>query len=54
MEDKYHINANVFITAHRQTYPFDTTPGFWIQLVEKAADRIIIIEGVEKEFLSYR
>jgi len=32
MEVKYIIDANIFITAHRQIYPFDIAPGFWEQL----------------------
>jgi len=52
MGDKYIIDANVFITAHRQLYPFDIAPSFWDQLVEKASDKIIIIiEEVQKELL---
>lgn len=35
MRDKYLIDANVFMTAHRQLYPFDLAPGFWKQLVLK-------------------
>lgn len=49
MRDKYLIDANVFITAYRQLYPFDLAPSFWEQLVEKASYRIVIIEKVEKE-----
>jgi hypothetical protein len=49
MRDKYLFDANVFMTAHRQLYPFDLAPGFWEQLVEKASDRIVIIEEIEKE-----
>jgi len=51
MEDKFLIDANVFMTAHRQLYPFDIALGFWEQLVEKASGRIIIIEEVQKEIL---
>ncbi len=51
MEHKYLIDANIFITAHRKTYPFDIAPSFWKQLVDKAADKIIIIEKVEDEIL---
>lgn len=51
MEHKYIIDANVFITAHRQIYPFDIAPSFWEQLVDKAADKIIIIEEVQNEIL---
>jgi hypothetical protein len=49
MRDKYLIDANVFMTAHRQWYPFDLAPGFWEQLVEKASSRIVIIEEIQKE-----
>lgn len=51
MESKYIMDANVFITAHRQMYPFDVAPGFWKQLVDKAADKILIIEEVQNEIL---
>ncbi len=49
MTDKFLIDACVFITAHRQLYPFDLVPSFWVQLVEKASDRIVIIDAVQKE-----
>lgn len=51
MGDKYILDANIFITSHRQLYPFDIAPSFWDQLVEKASDKIIIIEEVQKELL---
>ena len=51
MEYKYIIDANVFITAHRQRYPFDIAPSFWEQLVDKAADKMLIIEDVQNEIL---
>lgn len=51
MGDKYLLDANVFITAHRKFYPFDIVPSFWRQLVEKAADKIIIIEEIDNELL---
>jgi hypothetical protein len=49
IRDKYLIDANVFMTAHRQLYPFDLAPSFWEQLVERASDRIVIIEEIQKE-----
>ncbi len=52
MEHKYIIDANVFITAHRQIYPFDIVPSFWEQLVDKAADKIVIIEDVQEEIIN--
>jgi hypothetical protein len=51
MGNKYIIDSNVFITAHRQIYPFDVAPSFWEKLVEKASGKIIIIEAVQKEIL---
>ena len=51
MECKYIVDANIFITAHRQRYPFDIAPSFWEQLVEKAAHKIIILEEVQNEIL---
>lgn len=51
MESKYIMDANVFITAHRQRYPFDVATSFWEQLVDKAADKILIIEEVQGEIL---
>lgn len=52
MSRKYLVDANVLMTAHRQLYPFDLAPGFWEQLLEKAADSIIIIEQVDQEILA--
>lgn len=51
MADKYLIDANIFITAHRQHYPFDVAPSFWEQIVEKASDKIVIIEQVQAEII---
>lgn len=51
MNRKYLIDSNIFITAYRQIYPFDIAPGFWDQMIEKAADSIIIIENVDEEIL---
>lgn len=49
MADNYLIDANIFITAHREYYSFDIAPSFWEQLIEKASDKIIIIERVKNE-----
>lgn len=51
MDSKYVMDTNVFITAHRQMYPFDVAPSFWEQLIDKASDKMIIIEQVENELL---
>lgn len=52
MENKYLLDANVLITAHRQWYPFDIVPSFWKQLVEGVADKVVIIKEVEDEILN--
>ena len=49
MNKKYIIDSNIFITAHRQIYPFDIAPGFWEQIIKKGANQIIIIEPVNDE-----
>lgn len=49
MRDKYLIDANVFMTAHRKFYPFDIAPSFWLQLVEKGSNNIVVIEEIQKE-----
>lgn len=51
MDNKYIVDANIFITAHRQIYPFDVVPSFWEQLIEKSAHKIIILEEVQNEIL---
>ena len=51
MGNKYIVDSNIFITAHRQIYPFDIAPSFWEKLAEKASGKIIIIEAVQKEIL---
>lgn len=51
MGNKFMLDSSAFMTAHRLRYPFDVAPGFWKQLVEKASDKIIIIEKVQKEIL---
>ncbi len=51
MGNNYIVDSNIFITAHRQIYPFDIAPSFWEKLAEKASGKIIIIEAVQKEIL---
>jgi hypothetical protein len=51
MANKHLVDANIFITAHRQYYPFDLAPSFWDQIIEKASDKIVIIEKVDKEIV---
>lgn len=48
---RYLIDSNIFITAHRALYPFDIAPGFWEQLIDKASEKIVIIEKVNDEIL---
>ena len=49
MDRQYIIDANVFITASRQLYPFDIMPGFWEQLLEKGEGKLILIDKVKEE-----
>ncbi len=51
MGKKYLLDSNILITAHRTLYPFDIAPGFWKQLIDKASNKIIIIEKVSEEIL---
>lgn len=51
MNNNYLIDSNIFITAHRLLYPFDIAPGFWEQLIEKASEKMIIIEKVNNEIV---
>lgn len=51
MNNNYLIDSNIFITAHRLLYPFDIAPGFWGQLIEKASEKMIIIEKVNNEIV---
>lgn len=44
------IDTNVFIQAHRMTYPMDIVPGFWKKMAELAEREIIIsIDKVKNE-----
>lgn len=47
---KYLLDANVFISAHRSTYPLDVFPSFWQWLEsESYLDRIYTISEVYDE-----
>jgi hypothetical protein len=44
------IDTNVFIQAHRMTYPLDIVPGFWTKMADLAEREIIIsIDKVKEE-----
>ena len=44
------LDANVFIQANRQYYPFDLAPGFWASLVRRAEEgRVESIDRVRTE-----
>lgn len=48
--NKYLLDSNVFIQAHRMYYPFDVVPGFWHKLIELADKEVIIsIDKVRRE-----
>lgn len=50
MEPVFIIDSNVFIQAHRMTYPLDIVPGFWKKMAELAERKIIIsIDKVKEE-----
>lgn len=48
--ERYLLDANVFINAHRESYPFDVVPGFWAALaVHHERKRVFSIDRVRKE-----
>ena len=50
MEPLFIIDTNVFIQAHRTTYPLDIVPGFWEKIIDLAnRDKIISIDKVKNE-----
>lgn len=51
MSGLYLFDANVFIDAWQEYYAIDIAPGFWIQLLDKAPGKIVVIESIEKEIL---
>ena len=51
----YLLDANVYITAHRNYYAFDLCPGFWGCLIHHFnAGRILSIDRVRDELLEQR
>jgi predicted nucleic acid-binding protein len=47
---RYLLDTNIFIQAHRATYPLDVVPSFWNKLKDLADEGIIIsIDKVKKE-----
>lgn len=53
--NKYLLDSNVFIQAHRMHYPFDVVPSFWKKLIELSKKEIIIsIDKVRKEICDKR
>ncbi|MDC3411862.1 DUF4411 family protein [Aquibacillus sp. 3ASR75-11] len=52
MSEKYLLDANVFIEAHRRYYAFDIAPSFWTTLQKLAEDeKIISIDRVKGEII---
>ena len=48
--NKYLLDSNVFIQAHRMHYPFDVVPSFWNKLLDLSDNQTIIsIDKVKKE-----
>lgn len=47
---QYVLDANIFIQAHRSTYPLDVVPSFWNKIKALAeAETIVSIDKVKKE-----
>lgn len=47
---KYLLDSNVFIQAHRHSYPFDVFPSFWNKLLDLSNRELICsIDKVKKE-----
>jgi hypothetical protein len=53
MDKKFIIDANLLIFCHRKLYPFETTPAFWQELLEKGGKRIILLDKVKEEISKY-
>lgn len=46
----YLLDSNFFIQAHRNNYPLDVVPSFWIKLIELAnSNKVISIDKVKTE-----
>lgn len=51
-QEKFLIDANVFVTPYRQYYPFDLAPSFWGKLEELIKDgTIVVMDMVKAEVL---
>ena len=51
-QEKFLIDANVFVTPYRQYYPFDLAPSFWERLEELIKDgTIVVMDMVKAEIL---
>lgn len=48
------LDANVFINASRETYPFDIVPGFW-QALERhhGKRRVLSLDRIKKELIGF-
>ena len=50
--DKFIIDANVLISAHRRSYPMDIVPSFWEKiLMEAEAQNFFLIDEILSEIL---
>ena len=49
MDRQYIIDANILILSNRQLYPFDIMPSFWDQLIEKGAEKTVLIDKIKSE-----
>lgn len=47
---QYLLDTNIFIQAHRESYPLDVVPSFWGKIIELAKNgNILSIDKVKKE-----
>jgi len=50
--DKFIIDANVLITAHRRSYPMDIVPSFWEKMLVEAKDQnFFLVDEIITEIL---
>ncbi len=52
VEEKFLLDANIFVTPYQNYYPFDFAPGFWKQLSPKLElEKIAVLDVVKEEIL---
>lgn len=52
VEEKFLLDANIFVTPYQNYYPFDFAPGFWNQLSPKLAlENVAVLDVVKDEII---